>query len=186
MIIPWGGTAGTRLVDRARLSPSALTRNGRRRSARLQGWSKRGPMRPLAGREPKSPELLPSFSTGVRAGRADLEERMSIAPWKVAPSAMPILGATRSPSTAAVSRMLMFSVAVMLPRTLPITTTVLASAWALSVPFWPIVSTLWSRSTLPSTNPSIVISSFAVSSPVITTDCPMMTLSIPCSSFSLQ
>ena len=55
------------------------------------------------------------FSTGSRAA---LDERMSIVPWKEAPSAIAILGATRSPSTTAVSRILMVSLAVISPHDL--------------------------------------------------------------------
>ena len=59
---------------------------------------------------------------------------MSIRPRKEAPSPMPTLGATRSPSTVAVSRSLMASVAVISPLTLPMTMTVFATTCALSFP----------------------------------------------------
>jgi hypothetical protein len=52
-----------------------------------------------------------------------------------------------------------------------------ANTCALILPFGPIVST-WSRSWIvPSTCPSIVRSSLPFSSPLITTDLPMFTMS---------
>ena len=97
---------------------------------------------------------------------------MSIWPRKEAPSAMPTRGATRSPSTVAVLPMLIVSVPVMLPLTLPITLTTWACTCAPTRAFGPIVSTPWSSWIFPSTWPSMVRSSLALNSPLMTIDCP--------------
>src|SRR5215204_96173 len=126
--------------------------------------------------------VLPSgrASAGFVSVRTDLTPPvrcMSTAPRKCAPSAIATRGEMMSPSTDPLSRMSTFSLAVTFPVISPSTMTALANTSALMRPFGPTVST-WSRSsTRPSTYPSTVRSSLPFSSPLITTDLPMLTTS---------
>src|SRR5918993_1567748 len=125
---------------------------------------------------------LPSglASAGLVSVRTDLTPParcMSTLPRKCAPSAMATRGEMMSPSTDPLSRMSTFSLAFTFPVTSPSTMTAFANTSALMRPFGPTVST-WSRSsTRPSTYPSTVRSSLPFSSPLMTTDLPMLTTS---------
>jgi hypothetical protein len=72
-----------------------------------------------------------------------------------------------------------FSDAVTLPVTSPCTTTAFAKTSALILPLGPIVRTLPFRSMRPSTWPSMVRSSLPLNSPLMTTDLPIFTMSLP-------
>src|SRR5262245_17612359 len=101
---------------------------------------------------------------------------MSIAPLNFAPSARTTRGETMSPRIVPEVATSTLSSAVMLPLTSPSTMTVFAWISAVIFPFVPIVR-LWSlRLIFPSTFPSIVRSSFPVSSPLMWIDCPMFTI----------
>src|SRR5688572_15415549 len=104
---------------------------------------------------------------------------MSIEPRKCAPSEMATRGAMRSPSTEPLSRMSIFSTAVMFPCTCPCTTTDLARIFAMILPLALMVSMFCRSSMVPSTSPSMVMSSLALKAPLTTTLLPMWALSLP-------
>ena len=92
-----------------------------------------------------APLVTPPFLAGIGSfdatvSVAGLDGCMSMLPRKCAPSAIATLGDAMSPSTDPFARISSFSVAVMLPVTLPTTTTDFALTCALICPFGPIVS----------------------------------------------
>ena len=99
---------------------------------------------------------------------------MSTLPLNRDPSASTTRAAVMSPSSEPVIVISTLSVARTLPITLPSTITELAQISAVTEPVRPIVTLQSSIVILPSTVPSIVMSSWPLSSPWICTDSPML------------
>src|SRR5579859_2541178 len=104
--------------------------------------------------------------------------RMSIEPLNHALSSIEILWQTTSPPSDPSLRMSTRSLAVTLPFTLPRTTTSLALMLAWTWPLRPTVTRLPGRLTEPSTRPSIYSDSEPVTSPLMTSDFPMVACSV--------
>src|SRR5579859_7235688 len=104
--------------------------------------------------------------------------RMSIEPLNHALSSIEILWQTTSPPRDPSLRMSTRSLAVTLPFTLPRTTTSLALMLAWTWPLRPTVTRLPGRLTDPSTRPSIYSDSEPVTSPLMTSDFPMVACSV--------
>ena len=100
--------------------------------------------------------------------------RMSMPPLKNAPSSIEMRAATTSPVSEPSLRMSTRSLAVRLPRTLPSTTISLALMLAATTPLRPMVTRLPERLIDPSTLPSIYKDSEPVTSPLITSDLPIV------------
>src|ERR1700692_4298400 len=100
--------------------------------------------------------------------------RMSMPPLKKAPSSIEMRAATTSPVSEPSLRMSTRSLAVRLPRTLPSTTISLALILAATTPLRPMVTRLPERLIDPSTLPSIYKDSEPVTSPLITSDLPIV------------
>ena len=103
---------------------------------------------------------------------------MSIEPLNHAPSSIEILWQTTSPPSDPSFLMSTRSLAVTLPFTLPRTTTSLALMLAWTWPLRPTVTRLPGRLTEPSTRPSIYSDSEPVTSPLMTSDFPMVACSV--------
>src|SRR5215471_13899189 len=112
------------------------------------------------------------FDSSFDAGCPPL--RMSIPPLKKAPSSIEIRAATTSPVSEPSLRMSTRSLAVRLPRTLPRTTISRALMLADTTPLRPTVTRLPERLMEPSTRPSMYSDSDPVTSPLITSDLPMV------------
>jgi len=100
--------------------------------------------------------------------------RMSMPPLKNAPSSIEMRAATTSPVKDPSLRISTRSLAVRLPRTLPSTTISRALMLAATTPLRPIVTRLPERLIDPSTRPSIYKDSEPVTSPLITSDLPIV------------
>src|SRR5260370_14460783 len=100
--------------------------------------------------------------------------RMSMPPLKKAPSSIEMRAATTSPVSEPSLRMSTRSLAVRLPRTLPSTTISRALMLAATTPLRPMVTRLPERLIDPSTRPSIYKDSDPVTSPLITSDLPIV------------
>src|ERR1700690_157643 len=100
--------------------------------------------------------------------------RISIPPLKKAPSSIEMRAATTSPVREPSLRISTRSLAVRLPRTLPRTTISRALMFAETTPFRPTVTRLPDRLIDPSTRPSIYKDSEPVTSPLITSDLPIV------------
>src|ERR1700677_130090 len=105
---------------------------------------------------------------------ADAALRISMPPLKKAPSSMEMRAATTSPVNEPSLRISTRSLAVRLPRTLPSTTISRALMLAATTPLRPMVTRLPERLIDPSTLPSIYKDSEPVTSPLITSDLPMV------------
>src|SRR5208337_89074 len=103
---------------------------------------------------------------------------MSMVPLKKAPSSMEMRAVVMSPDKDALLRNSTRSLAWMSPSTRPCRITLRASTLARTRPLGPIVR-LWPRSAIePSTSPSTTKSSLPESSPLTTTDLPMVAISL--------
>src|SRR5208282_2879545 len=100
--------------------------------------------------------------------------RMSMPPLKNAPSSIEMRAATTSPVSDPSLRMSTRSLAVRLPRTFPSTTISRALMFAATTPLRPIVTRLPERLIDPSTRPSMYKDSEPVTSPLITSDLPIV------------
>src|ERR1019366_1971935 len=100
--------------------------------------------------------------------------RMSMPPLKKAPSSIEMRAATTSPVSEPSLRISTRSLAVRLPRTLPSTTISRALMFAATTPLRPMVTRLPERLIDPSTRPSIYKDSEPVTSPLITSDLPIV------------
>ena len=181
-----------RRVGAPRASASPTVRRGVRRTGRgdravHQPQNRLRTRRLGRAASPRGARRRPSAGTGAADTAASLATGlaarlarcMSMAPRKCAPSAMATRGEVTSPSTEPLSRMSTFSDAVTLPVTSPRTITCLANTSARIFPLGPIVRVLSRSSIWPSTLPSMVRSSLPLSSPLMITDLPMFTLSLP-------
>src|SRR5437879_4948144 len=100
--------------------------------------------------------------------------RISMPPLKKAPSSIEMRAATTSPVSEPSLRMSTRSLAVRLPRTLPSTTISRALMLADTTPLRPTVTRLPERLMEPSTRPSMYSDSDPVTSPLMTSDLPMV------------